>query len=130
VKTADPQLRARYRVLVVKNEPPANVNLPVLAICLEQNLVGRGRTAPEALADLARTLFESFKHEWENLVPAARPDPDPELVEVFEKDSPATREGDLVLQRLYMSIEINLVAGSRARLPKRPPRVVYETCPA
>ncbi len=128
-------LRGRYSVLVLKAEPPANPDLPVLAICLEQNLVGRGRTAPEALSDLAGTIRAGFAYQVENLAPAQPADPDPELLAAFKDPQQRTVDGDVVLARLEIVFEADLAAkkaapGKRKRPATPRPRVSFEECRA
>jgi hypothetical protein len=128
---AFPLIRARYRVLVLKDTPPANPKLPVIAICIERNIVGRGRTEPEALGDLDRTLWETIKYQVENLAPAPLADSDPALLAAFDDPGQRTIDGDIILDRLQMLVETDVSAPpSRKRKPPTAPhaRVVFESC--
>lgn len=97
--------QATYRVLVLMRQDAMELHARVEAVCLEQNLVGRGATKSEALSDLAQTVLESIGHEWQELVPAAEPNPQPELVAVFEGGARETPTGEIVLQRLKMWVK-------------------------
>jgi len=128
---AFPLYRARYRVLVLKDEAPANPELPVTAICIEKNIVGRGRTEPEALEDLDRTFLETVHYQIENLAPAPVTDPDPALLAAFGDPSQGTIDGDIILNRLQMLVETDLhpagrLLRKRAAQKAPPSRVVYE----
>ncbi len=52
--------RATYRVLLLKIHEPIQPHETVLAICLDQNLVGRSKSIEMALANLPRTLAHSI----------------------------------------------------------------------
>lgn len=131
MREKDPVLRGRYRVLVLKDEPPTDPDLPVLAIFLEQNLVGRGRTAPEALRDLTDTIRAGYTYQIENLAPAQPADPDPELLAAFENPQQRAVDGDVILQRLEILIEVVLRSrragrGKRKRPSTPRPQFAFE----
>jgi hypothetical protein len=132
---AFPLIRARYRVLLLKDIQPANPEFPVLAICIEQNIVGRGRTEPEALLDLNRTFLETVHYQVENLAPAPVEDADPALLAAFGDPSQKTLDGDVILDRFQMLIETVLQPSAsqprRRGVPRVPTqRVIYEPCRA
>ena len=102
----------------------------VEAHCLELDLAGRGKNVNDALVDLAKTIEESFLHEWKELTPSYSREADPLLVEMFEG-----RRTDLrpdytdyqLLQRVVARFEADLVpavAKARASAPK--PQMVFE----
>jgi hypothetical protein len=115
--------RSRFRVLVLKNDKPAEPHHSVLAVCLELNPVGRGETEPEALEDLTGLFEETLDYAWQNKV-STRPDPDPELEAAFESDASAV-EGSTILDRLRATVETQLV---RVQQGQRQQSAVYEPC--
>jgi hypothetical protein len=124
---ADPVFRARYRVLVLKNPNPTERHERAIAICLEQNVTGRGATIGDALSDLAKTLTVMFEMEWTQLEPHAHDDPDPEEVKVFETPDAIESDGYPVLARLQMTIEIAMrKKSSRSGAAPGPANVSYE----
>jgi hypothetical protein len=100
-----------YRVLILKNPEPAHEHDVVHAVCVDNNLGGRGATVQAALADLADTLTESISFEYENAIPERPADPDPELLGVFEGSS-AEIDGMSVLRRGRFVVRIEGVQGS------------------
>jgi hypothetical protein len=119
--------RATYRVLVLKTRQPSQPHERVLAICLDQNLVGRGEDLDLALADLTKTLAHSIASDWEELHPAYVPDPDPELLEIFEGRCQQTSGGDLVLRRLKAIFAFDLEELPSKKI-RRKPRLIFEEC--
>jgi hypothetical protein len=120
-----PVFKAKYRVLVIENRQASQPHQRVLAICLEQNLLGRGNTPREALYDLHKIVIHSVSREWQDRVPAYKPDPDPELATVYESGADQTAGGDPVLRRLEMTLELG-VHGGVTNGPRTAPRVTYE----
>lgn len=116
-----------FRVLLLKTE--SDPDLPVLAICLDQNLVGRGPDQVRALADLETTLMTSLLYGIENLLPDPPSDPDPDLLRVFEKREPKTTTGETFLDALLMRITYwlePLPKTTARRKPERRPEISYE----
>jgi hypothetical protein len=121
--------QAKYRVLVLKT-PSSEPHARVHAICLEQNIVGRGASVPEALQDLSMTLIEFRTQEWKDLVPTTKSDPDPELLSVFDGCKNPSEDGVEVLDRRWLTMEFDLVPlvsregrGSHRRPPTMAARV-------
>ena len=133
-KNSAPLFQATYRVLVLKNRDASQPHERVASVSIDHNLAGRGRDIREALEDLKGTIWESLKDEWENLLPAQPPDPEPEYLRAFQDPLVAEIDGDQVLQRLSLVLKVLSVRasvgpknGRRARKPARvEPRMVYE----
>ena len=122
--------QGQYRVLVVNSEEDVESDSQVLAICLEQNLVGRGRNKEAALSDFAGVITYAIVHELLENIPAYPHDPDPGLVTVFEdKSASETADGDLILHRLKCTFAIELkktFEESADPFEERSRRVTYE----
>lgn len=116
--------KGQYRVLVLKSaEDSASY-----AVCLEQNLVGRGPDAEAAMLDLTKALTYAIAHELAESVPAYCSDPDPEIEQMFnDRSAIETAGGDLVLRRLTVDFTIELAeAGTRKQRARRTPHVTYQ----
>lgn len=114
-----PLLTAEFRVLVLRNDRAEWPHQRIEAICLELNHGGRGATVPKALEDLARTLEEYFSEVWRSGAPAHY-DPDPEWVEVFENKAPATKEGDVVIDRYRLLMSVARSSRKAGRVKQLP----------
>jgi hypothetical protein len=121
-----PVVTIRCRVLVIANEKATEPHQKVVAICLEQNLVGRGHSPQAALHDLYKVLVDSFQFEMAERLPVYRADPDPELIRIFESDATHTADGDLVLWRLEMTLTAGV--GAPKGNQKLRPSITYEEC--
>ena len=119
--------KATFRVLVIKNNSATETHLRVIAICLEQNLVGRGATIDEALDELIGIVYHSVRSDWEDLAPAYQPDPDPELLKIFESKITETSDGDTVLLRLDAYFEFVIGSGTSKKSPQEP-SVTFQEC--
>ena len=121
--------RAVYRVLVLANPRAKLPHQKVTAICLEQNLVGRGKTPEAALGDLGDCVIETMKYQFENAVPEHHPDPSPELLQAFKSSARSLRNGDIILSRANMHLRWSLEK-TRAASPGRKDsrRVICEPC--
>lgn len=90
-----------FRVVVLKNPEPAHEDDVVHAQCIEQNLSGRGADVAAALDDLATNVAEMIAEEYATSLPEYEPNPDPQLVDAFERKSnevdgcPVIRRGRL-----------------------------------
>ena len=126
--------KARFRILVLKNPKAEKRHQRVNAVCLELNLIGRGSMVGSALDDLAGLVFDSLKHEFNNLVPAPHLDPEPELLQVFEKQLAETQEGEIVLRRCFLNLEATLTSVGKpsalvqGKLPRQARNAVFEDC--
>jgi hypothetical protein len=124
-----PEFRGSYRVLVLE-DPGASREHRVNAVCLELNFVGRGRAPGEALSDLAGCALEALRYQLGQVVPAHKPNPDPELVRVFESNASSTSNGEMVLDRAHMNIAWSLEKRPRMPAAKLKPqhRVTFQSC--
>lgn len=106
------RVRVQRRILVVTNEKADEPHQRVIAVAIDENLVGRGQTIAEALKNLENTICDSVEFEWRSLFPPYAPDPDPELARLFqEKSLTHTAEGYLVIHRLTAEICLPIKAG-------------------
>ncbi|MCA8910203.1 MAG: hypothetical protein KDB82_00740 [Planctomycetes bacterium] len=121
-----PLFQARYRVLVLKNPESEGPHDKALAICLEQNLVGRGKSVDAALQDLAQTMIQVIVYEWTELVPRGQDEPDPEAEVVFGDVSAKVYEGAEILARLQMRVDVWKRVKSGKQIRWSTPAVSYE----
>lgn len=94
-----------YRVVVLKNPESVDTHDRVLALCVEQDLVGRGPTIPDAMRDLARTLVLSIIHEFTELIPEYGASPDPAIEQVFNRAAEEF-DGASVLRRMRLRVQL------------------------
>jgi hypothetical protein len=87
---------ATYRVVVVRNPEPVHELDGFNAFCVERNLAGRGADIAAAIHDLAATMAEVIGDEYAESLPEHRPNPDPELVEAFERRANQVDEGPVI----------------------------------
>ncbi len=104
--TSAPFFRAQYRVLVLRDASAQDDGARVLAICVDQNLVGRGSDLPDALEDLKGTIWSALTEEWENLSPSSAPDPDPLFLGAFNDPEMTALDGDPVLERMFLRLKV------------------------
>jgi hypothetical protein len=123
--------RMTLRILVLRIAAAKARHERVLAIAIDQNLTGRGRDVPEALARLKETLNESFREEWRELLPSYEPDPEPEYDSAFVDRTVRAVGVDQILTRKILLAEFLATAPtSRHAKLKVKPRMVYEEASA
>lgn len=121
-----PLFHAAYKVLVVKNPEPEGDHDRALAICIEQNLVGRGRRVDSALQDLANTLVHALKVEWTEFVPHVQDNPDPAALVSHADKNVLTYEGGQIIARMKMVVDVWKVVKSKNQYQWDTPAVRYE----
>jgi hypothetical protein len=126
MRGSPPVYRAKFRVLVVRNDAASQSHRRVVAICLEQNLTGCGSSPEAALEVLAETILASLSEEFSEPTLPYQGDPDPALLATF--NDPArlfTDTGDAVLHRLAAEVTFQLQR-RRKGLARRSPQVTYQ----
>lgn len=121
-----PIFRAQYRVLLLANPESAGTHDRALAYCLEQNLVGRGKSVDAALQDLAHTMLQTVAAEWTDLRPHVPDESEPAAVVAFTDKNVKEYEGAAILDRMKMTLDVWKVVRTGQQTRWATPQVSYE----